>query len=68
MNSLHELYRKECTVNYAWRKNEARIHSTRDGHGTLWYTIVFKVADNNSDGLIDLYEFSVRAVQEGLYS
>jgi calcium-binding protein CML len=29
---------------------------------------MFKAADRDSNGLIDLYEFSSRAVQEGLYS
>jgi Ca2+-binding EF-hand superfamily protein len=29
---------------------------------------IFKTADANSDGLIDLYEFSARVVQDGLYS
>lgn len=29
---------------------------------------LFKVADKNSDGLIDLYEFSTKAVQTGLYN
>jgi Ca2+-binding EF-hand superfamily protein len=28
----------------------------------------FEIADRNSDGLIDLYEFSSRVVQQGLYS
>jgi len=29
---------------------------------------IFDIADKNSDGLIDLYEFSSRVVQQGLYS
>merc|ERR1712125_285171 len=28
---------------------------------------IFEIADKNSDGFIDLYEFSARAVQDGLY-
>jgi Ca2+-binding EF-hand superfamily protein len=40
--------------------------STQEIDSTI--TRFFEVADKNSDGLIDLYEFSTQAVQQGLYS
>lgn len=40
--------------------------STQEIEATI--TSFFDVADKNMDGLIDLYEFSTRAVQKGMYS